>query len=444
MPQAWRYGCCTGRSRDQDRFYLARALSLIVAVLGGLTFAEDIFTLELGIDQLVLADTAAANSGNPGRMAPATAFSFLFIGSALLSFKARQPGLAASAQWLASVPLFVSTLAIVGHAYGVSALYEVRPYSSMAVHTALAFFVLTLSLMAADPMHGIARIATSDTAGGLVCRRLLSTIPLILFAFGWLCLAGQRSGLYGTEFGLALMVLLGITVCVVAVASTADTLHKVDVTRKRADLEVAMLNAELEQRVQERTQQLAQLSTELSAANKSLEQLSLHDGLTSLANRRFFDTYLAGQVAIAHRQKRTLALVMCDVDAFKAYNDHYGHQAGDESLKQVAAALQSCCRRPADMVARYGGEEFAIILPDTELAGAARIAEAARSAVARLNIAHAYSPAASFVSISGGVAALFGKGDLTPQQLIAAADQSLFEAKHSGRNRMVSAPAEAA
>ena len=135
---------------------------------------------------------------------------------------------------------------------------------------------------------------------------------------------------------------------------------------------------------------------------------------------------------------------MCDVDAFKAYNDHYGHQAGDESLKQVAAALQSCCRRPADMVARYGGEEFAIILPDTELAGAARIAEAARSAVARLNIAHAHSPAASYVSISGGVAVLFGKGDLTPQQLIAAADQSLFEAKHSGRNRMVSAPAEAA
>jgi diguanylate cyclase (GGDEF)-like protein len=340
--------------------------------------------------------------------------------------------------------VFVSTLAIVGHAYGVSALYEVRPYSSMAVHTALAFFILSLSLMAADPMNGIARIATSDTAGGLVCRRLLSTIPLILFAFGWVCLAGHRSGLYGTEFGLALMVLLGITVCVVAVASTAATLHKVDVTRKRADLELATLNAELEQRVEERTQQLAQLSTELSAANRSLEQLSLHDGLTSLANRRFFDTYLAGQVAIAHRQKRTLALVMCDVDAFKAYNDHYGHQAGDESLKHVAAALQSCCRRPADMVARYGGEEFAIILPDTELAAAARIAEAARSAVARLNIAHAYSPAASFVSISGGVAVLLGKGDLTPQELIAAADQSLFEAKHSGRNRMVSAPAAAA
>jgi diguanylate cyclase (GGDEF)-like protein len=104
---------------------------------------------------------------------------------------------------------------------------------------------------------------------------------------------------------------------------------------------------------------------------------------------------------------------MCDVDAFKAYNDHYGHQACDESLKQVAAALQSCCRRPADMVARYGGEEFAIILPDTELAAAARIAEAARSAVARLNIAHAHSPAASYVSISGGVAVLLGKGDLT-------------------------------
>ena len=216
-------------------------------------------------------------------------------------------------------------------------------------------------------------------------------------------------------------------------------------TRKRADLEVAMLNAELEQRVQERTQQLARLSTEFKRRQQvARAAVPARRADESCANRRFFDTYLAGQVAIAHRQKRTLALVMCDVDAFKAYNDHYGHQAGDESLKQVAAALQSCCRRPADMVARYGGEEFAIILPDTELAGAARIAEAARSAVARLNIAHAHSPAASFVSISGGVAALPGKGDLSPQQLIAAADQNLFEAKHSGRNRMVSVPAEAA
>lgn len=187
---------------------------------------------------------------------------------------------------------------------------------------------------------------------------------------------------------------------------------------------------------------LAKLSAELSAANKSLEQLSLHDGLTGLANRRFFDTYLAAQIATARRYKREMALVLCDIDAFKAYNDHYGHQAGDECLKKVAAALRSCCRRPADMAARYGGEEFAIILPDTELIGAAGIAEAARDAVARLRIPHAHSPTAPFVSISGGVAVLLRNSDA--KQLITAADRTLFLAKHSGRNRMVSAPAEAA
>jgi diguanylate cyclase (GGDEF)-like protein len=187
---------------------------------------------------------------------------------------------------------------------------------------------------------------------------------------------------------------------------------------------------------------LAQLSADLSVANDALKQLSLHDGLTGLPNRRFFDTYLAAQIGAARRYKRRLALVLCDIDSFKPYNDHYGHQAGDECLKEVAAALRSCCRRPGDMAARYGGEEFALILPDTDLNGAARIAEAARDAVAELRIPHAYSLAVSYVSISGGVAVLLANSDA--EQLITAADQTLFLAKHSGRNRMVSVPAEAA
>jgi diguanylate cyclase (GGDEF)-like protein len=183
---------------------------------------------------------------------------------------------------------------------------------------------------------------------------------------------------------------------------------------------------------------------QLDVANKSLEQLSLHDGLTGLANRRFFDRYLAEQVAIARRYKRTLALVMYDIDFFKAYNDHYGHQAGDECLRQIGAALLSCCRRPADMMARYGGEEFAMILPDTELVGAAQIAEAAREAVARLKIPHAHSAVGPYVSISGGVAVLRRTTDTTVQQLIAAADRTLYQAKNLGRDRMVSVQAELA
>ena len=189
---------------------------------------------------------------------------------------------------------------------------------------------------------------------------------------------------------------------------------------------------------------LAQLSAELKAANESLEQLSLHDALTGLANRRYFDAYLASQIAVARRHKRVLALILCDIDAFKAYNDEFGHQAGDECLKLVATALRSCCRRPADMAARYGGEEFAIVLPDTEMAGAIRIAETAREVFSRLNIRQANPAAFSAVSISGGVAVLLQSIDLTPADLIAAADRALYEAKARGRNRMVAVEPEAA
>jgi diguanylate cyclase (GGDEF)-like protein len=434
----------TSRQGSQS-LRIGRVLSVIVIVVGGLSLSEYVFGLDFGIDQLILSDTAqSANALPPGRMAPATALSFFMVGIALFTLKANNPRFASWPHWLVVPPLFISSLAVVGYAYGVSSLYEVRAYTSMASHTALSFFILSLCILAADLAHGFARIATSDTAGGVVSRRLLPTIPLILFALGWVRLAGQDAGLYDTRFGTALMVLLSITVCTVAVASTGITLDKIDITRRRAEGEVANLTAGLERRVRQRTHQLAEVSAELTAANASLEQLSLHDGLTSLANRRYFDKYLADQIAIVRRHKRSLALVLCDVDAFKAYNDHYGHPAGDECLKQVAAAILSCCRRPADMAARYGGEEFAMILPDTELIGAARIAEAARDAVAQLRIPHERSPAAPYVTISGGVAVLLPNIDSTAQQLISAADESLFLAKRLGRNRMVSGQTEPA
>ena len=183
--------------------------------------------------------------------------------------------------------------------------------------------------------------------------------------------------------------------------------------------------------------ELAALSAQLSLANKALEQQSLHDGLTELANRRFFDTHLASQMGVARRHpQRMLALIMFDMDFFKAYNDRYGHVAGDECLKKVAEVLRSCCRRPADMAARYGGEEFALILPDTDWNGAAHLAEHARHAVAQLQIPHAASAAAHFVSISGGIAVFDPRASTTAGQLIAAADKALFQAKSLGRNRI--------
>jgi diguanylate cyclase (GGDEF)-like protein len=423
----------------------ARGLAIIVVAFGAFSLTEDLFAINLGVDQLLLSDSARIPAIlHPGRMSPGAAFSLVCIGLALLALKARRAKLAVCSHWLIVPPLLIATLVTIGYAYGVSALYTVKPYTTMAPHTAVAFLVLGLCLLAADSAYGFASIATSDTAGGIVSRRLLPTLPGVLFVLGWMSLQGQVLGFYDTRFGLALNVLLSITVCIVAVASTAITLHTVDLTRKRAEAEILSLNAGLELRVQERTRELAQVSAQLSLVNTSLEKLSRHDELTGLANRRWLDAYLADQIAIARRHKRTLALVLCDVDSFKAYNDHYGHQAGDECLKRVAAALQSCCRRTADMAARYGGEEFVLILPDTELGAAAQIAEAAREAVAELAIAHATSPTAPHLSISGGIAVLLRGREMSARQLIAAADQNLFHAKRLGRNRMITLGADAA
>jgi diguanylate cyclase (GGDEF)-like protein len=185
---------------------------------------------------------------------------------------------------------------------------------------------------------------------------------------------------------------------------------------------------------------LSELNEALVVSNRALEHLSLHDALTGLPNRRYFDTYLGRQASLTRRHRRSLALILCDVDSFKAYNDRYGHLSGDECLMRVATALRSCCRRPTDLAARYGGEEFALILPETDLVSALSIAEAAREAVLRLRIPHAQSLAGSIVTISGGVAVLDPDCDVSLDALMAAADEGLFRAKSAGRNRMTSAP----
>jgi len=196
------------------------------------------------------------------------------------------------------------------------------------------------------------------------------------------------------------------------------------------------------QRIDEMRRRLMKMSAELSAANRTLERMSRQDGLTELANRRYFDTYLADEMLRARRSKQELCLALCDVDFFKAYNDHYGHQAGDECLKQVARALRSACRRPADLAARYGGEEFALVLPETGLAGAAQVGDAVRQAVSDLEVPHEQSQVSRQVTLSVGVAGLLPGMEIKPERLIAAADQALYQAKKLGRNRVVTLQAE--
>lgn len=173
----------------------------------------------------------------------------------------------------------------------------------------------------------------------------------------------------------------------------------------------------------------------LTEANVRLQRLADVDGLTGIANRRRFDDALQGEWLRGMRNQRAMSLLLCDVDHFKQFNDLYGHGAGDECLKQVAAALCTNLRRPADMCARYGGEEFALILPETELPGAVMVAESCREAVQALGIAHSGAPY-GLVTLSVGVACVVPDKQDSAAALLAAADRALYAAKGDGRNRV--------
>ena len=178
-----------------------------------------------------------------------------------------------------------------------------------------------------------------------------------------------------------------------------------------------------------------QLTTQLlEKANRELERLANCDSLTGVANRYRFDEYLNSYWQQHFGSTSLLSLIMCDVDYFKAYNDTYGHQAGDECLQKVAAAIQDTVKQPTDLVARYGGEEFAVILPFTSISEAINLAEKIRHSVKALRIPHEKSTPHCGVTISIGVASILPTPQVLPTRLIAAADTALYQAKSSGRD----------
>jgi diguanylate cyclase (GGDEF)-like protein len=186
--------------------------------------------------------------------------------------------------------------------------------------------------------------------------------------------------------------------------------------------------------------ELTRTYASLEQLNRTLERLAMQDGLTGLANRRQFDVTLHNEFSRATRQASALALIMVDVDCFKQYNDIYGHAAGDDCLRTISHLIRDLTAgRPGDLVARYGGEEIAVLLPNTDAAHAVAIAENIRSAIRALDIEHSGNPT-GFVTISAGVDARIPiRGADEPTVLILAADKALYEAKSTGRNRVLAA-----
>jgi two-component system chemotaxis family response regulator WspR len=177
------------------------------------------------------------------------------------------------------------------------------------------------------------------------------------------------------------------------------------------------------------------LKKELEEKNVELERLSSQDGLTGIANRRIFDEFVSKEWSRAARENDTLSLILIDIDHFKTYNDNYGHQGGDDCLRQVAQKLASTVKRPTDLVARYGGEEFAVVMPGTDMEGAKSIAASLCEGVSSMQLPHAHSSTADHVTISLGVASMAPNADGTPEQLIEKADSALYRSKESGRNQ---------
>jgi diguanylate cyclase (GGDEF)-like protein len=183
---------------------------------------------------------------------------------------------------------------------------------------------------------------------------------------------------------------------------------------------------------------LARVKTHIDLKRQTdmLRAMAFNDGLTGVANRRWFDERLGVEWLRCRRNKMPLSLILIDLDHFKNYNDRYGHQAGDDCLRLVAASMKARLGRPADLLARYGGEEFVCLLPETPIDGARAKADDLLKGVLSLNIANADSPTAAVVTISCGVASALPNCEGSASDLLQRADEMLYAAKHAGRNQV--------
>ena len=238
--------------------------------------------------------------------------------------------------------------------------------------------------------------------------------------------ARMRALALGLRVG-AVLLLLGVSVVF------SRRLREELRTREQLGREIQAANARLEDKVRQRT-------AELQEANRRLSTLSTTDSLTGLANRRKFDEVWHTEWQRSVRKGMPLAVIMLDVDFFKRYNDHCGHQAGDACLQQVAHILAAGVQRAGELVARYGGEEFVLVLPGARLGDAQASAERIRAAVQAAAIAHPASPLGPCVTVSVGFAADTPRLGEDPEQLLRAADAALYQAKAQGRNCCCASP----
>ncbi len=369
-----------GSARD---FFAGVALAL-----GCITLAEYAFSWNARIDELLLVGSAAQPF--PGRPAAVTALMVALLGGASLCV--RRPTLWMLKSAAAIIAALLAWVSINAYAFGRQSLQAMPPFSSVALPTSAIMLLVSIGVLAAEPVSSPIRIVFAKSSGGIVSRWML---PPAIFApplLGWLLGRSSLLDAYPPAFRWALY-------------STASSLGSVWL--------IMML-----------VWRITLIDAERSVAT----ELSLRDPLTGLANRRAFDSFLAERFAVARRHGRALSLILVDIDRFKSYNDAYGHPEGDELLRALALLLSSATR-DNDLVARIGGEEFAIALPETDLAGAREIAERLRAQAESATVFR------RTVTVSVGIA-MVGKDTQSAAALIQECDAALYDAKRTGRNRV--------
>ncbi|CAH1211072.1 membrane hypothetical protein [Candidatus Nitrotoga sp. BS] len=389
-------------ARSRPGKWMGMLLALVVVAISAATLAEQISGMDFGIDEILIhGDSLVSSKGEqPGRMSPVTALCFFLTGFSLLTLGALCPKSPAWAWWLALPILLLSLVVLAGYAYGTKSLYTVAGFTTIPLHAAITFFLLSLSLLAANSSYKFTKLMTSDTAGGYALRRMLPSLILGIFIAGWLRLKGEEAGWYDVHFGVALMVLLTTLIGSTLITWIAKNLHDLDIDQR--------------------------------------QKLATHDYLTGLVLPGLAMDKLEIVLHAARNSSKKVALLFIDLDGFKSINDTFGHEAGDYVLKVVADRLQKAIRH-FDTPARVGGDEFLVILDN--LSDEQMAAEIAGRIISAISQPIEYSGDSLSVGASIGIG-LFPDNATDARSLRRVADQAMYAVKRSGKNRFAFAGIE--
>lgn len=301
------------QTASKSRLAIARILAAIVALIGLLTLSEYLLGVDFKIDQLIFKGDETIGVPFPGRMSPATAFNFAIIGFSLFFLIKKDSLINRKAQWVAAIAVLISLLALIGYAYGIQSLYRIPPFSSMALHTAFAFYLLFIGIVFAQPTQGIMAIILKRSIGGILARRLIPAALIIPFVIGWLSLKAEQAGYFTTEFGVALSTTFNITIFTTLVLLVARSLDKTETERKRMVEKLRDSEARYRTVIETASDAIITVdqNSKIQFANSSTEKIFgytieelLGQQLTMLMPAHLQDAHLAGlkrYIATGHR-----------------------------------------------------------------------------------------------------------------------------------------------